>query len=829
MKCTALSAVGAIRSATVRIAMISSLALVVACGGGNGEGAGGESSEAGGGATSDSAPGADTGSHSDASGSGGDAGTQSGDASGKGDSAVSADGGPGQDSGTTGTDSGSDGSSSGDSTTCTDKCSAGATQCSGGQIQTCATQPDGCTDWSAPTACPSGESCTGNQCTSQPCTPGSLQCSGSVLQVCDSGGHWATQQVCSQGCDTSTNACTTTVTCTAQTQRCDGNVVEVCNSTGTAWLSIATCASGCGGGLCTGACTPGATRCNGNTPETCNTAGNAWTQGTACTTTCVGGGCSSPGITVNANANATLGGVTYVDGDVTITNSSVVTVPSGTAVIYCNNFTLDATSQIVVTPKGNDPRGTGATGGGTESCYCSGYGYVYGNYIAGGGSYGTGGVEANAISCPYGGGCGFGGNGGGTVYGIADDEAAPGAAGGTYGGSTTSGTPGLGGGLVAIYCNNITVQGTITANGQGGTGSAGGGSGGGVVLRASGNLDFSGSVSVAGAPGGSSGGGAGGNGVVKLLYGNSDTISGTVVGQKFTSFMPPFDVSSATHPDPTHWYNDAYASFDLAWSQPFTNAAGFYYALNTTYGFVPTPANSIFVGGEAKSYVPSALVAGTNYFHVDTVGPFANVGTMEHRYAVNINSTPPTIASSSHPSSTTWYANSSPYFSWTLPHAAADVTNFYWVYDPYASTIPDTTANKIPMDLTTPQNSEQLLLPNQANGIWYFHVIAQDTMGYLTKQAGSYRVQIGSNPGFGSVSGSVTDATTGNPLTGVSVTLNRGVQTATTTSNGAYAFTSDVYAQQYEVRASFTGYKDSVQTATVTSGQTTVVSFQMSH
>jgi hypothetical protein len=133
------------------------------------------------------------------------------------------------------------------------------------------------------------------------------------------------------------------------------------------------------------------------------------------------------------------------------------------------------------------------------------------------------------------------------------------------------------------------------------------------------------------------------------------------------------------------------------------------------------------------------------------------------------------------------------------------------------------------MDPTTPQNSKQLLLPNQANGIWYLHVIAQDTMGYLTKQAGSYRVQIGTNPGLGSVSGSVTDAATSMPLTGVTVTLNRGVQTTTTTSAGAYAFTSDVFAQQYEVRASLAGYKDSVQMATVTANQTSVVSFQMGH
>jgi hypothetical protein len=333
---------------------------------------------------------------------------------------------------------------------------------------------------------------------------------------------------------------------------------------------------------------------------------------------------------------------------------------------------------------------------------------------------------------------------------------------------------------------------------------------------------------VAGGAGGSSGGGAGGNGVVKLLYGMSNTLTGTIVGAKFESFMPPFDVGSATHPSSAHWYNDAFPSFDLAWSKPFGNSSGYYDILDTTYGHVPSPANAMFLGGEAFSFMPPALATGTNYFHVDTVGPSANVGTVEARFTVNINSTPPPIASSSHPSQTTWYMNSSPYFTWTVPDADADVTNFYWVFDPYASTIPDTTANKIPMDLTTPQNSKQLLLPNQGNGVWFLHVIAQDTMGYLTKAASSYRVQIGANPGQGSVSGTITDAVTGNPLQGVTVNLDRGAVAAVQTgANGGFAFTNDVYAQGYEIRASKAGYKDSTQMITVTQGMTTTANLAL--
>ena len=711
--------------------------------------------------------------------------------------------------------------------TCTNACTTGATQCSAGEQQTCALQTSGCTGWNAATACPAGESCTGTACTVTACTPGTLQCNGTLLQVCNASQMWQTQQVCAQTCDPVAKACSEAVTCVAAAQRCTGNVVEECNSTGTAWLAVENCAVGCTSGLCTGACTPAATRCNGMTPETCNAVGTAWTPGTACTTYCVAGGCAQGGLTINANANATLDGEVWIDGDVVIENSGKLTSPTGNLIIHANNVTVDATSQIVIASTGNDARGKG--GAQTSSCNVGPCTATNGGAAsATGGSYGAAGTTTvgsqgycyysgyyyctpTSIAPP--------------AYAIADDEAAAGAA----GGNCTGGVPGFGGGLLAIYADTITIQGTITANGQAGTGCAGGGSGGGVVLRADANLAFTGSISVAGGAGGSGSGGNGAVGVAKLLYGNANTLTGSVVGQKFASFMPPYDVSSSSHPDKTHWYNDNFTVFELAWSKPFTNSAGYYYNLNTTYGFVPAPANSLFLATEAELYQPSALVAGTNDFHVDTLGPFSTLGTVEHRFQVNINSTPPTIASSSHPVQTTWYANSSPYFTWTIPHATTDVVNFFWVFDPYATTIPDQTTNAIPMDLAMPQNSEQLLLPNQANGIWFFHLITQDTMGYLTKAAATFRVQIGTTPGQGSVAGSITDASNGNaPLAGVTVTLNRGVQTVTSTASGTYAFPSTVYAQQYEVRASKTGYKDGVQMVTVTTGVTATANFAMS-
>jgi hypothetical protein len=129
------------------------------------------------------------------------------------------------------------------------------------------------------------------------------------------------------------------------------------------------------------------------------------------------------------------------------------------------------------------------------------------------------------------------------------------------------------------------------------------------------------------------------------------------------------------------------------------------------------------------------------------------------------------------------------------------------------------------MDLVTPQNSKQLLLPGNANGIWFFHLISQDTMGYLTKEAAIFQVDIGTDPGKGSVSGTVTNGQTSAFLPNVQISLNRGVYTATTNSSGQFAFSNTVSAQGYEIRARRAGYQDAVESITVTSAQTTTANF----
>jgi hypothetical protein len=707
---------------------------------------------------------------------------------------------------------------------CTNECPANTSQCDGTQIKTCAVGGDGCTHWGTPKNCPGGGVCALDTCPSSGCTVGTHRCNQNALEECNSAGQWQLQQLCTQGCDAATFQCQLSVTCTAGTRRCNSNQVQICNATGTAWLTSETCNVSCQSGLCTGACSPGALRCNANTPETCNSAGNAWTAGTPCTTYCWKGTCALPALTVDANANKVLDGELTYDGDVVIKNSSVVTVPSGKLIIRAKKVIIDASSSISVAATGNDPRGKGADGG-SKSCMASGYS-TSGTVGGGGGGFSASGTTGSTSLqyCPYYCySCSITSSGG-AAYSIADDEAATGSAGGACNG--TAG--GLGGGLLAIYATDILVQGSITANGLSGSGCAGGGSGGSVVLRATGDLTLSGSMSVAAGQGGSNSAGAGALGVIKLLWGNTHSVSGATTGKVFSSYMPPNDQSSSTHPQPSRWYNDAFSVFEVAWSRPFTQSGGYYTKLNTSYGFVPAPATSDYQTAESIQFAASKLTAGANYLHVSVVGPAFDPSILESRYLVQVNTTPPSISSQSHPTSTTWYANANPFLQWTVPNSDDNTSRFYWVLDRFADTLPDKSGTSIPMNLSDPASSKRLLLSGLQDGIWFFHLIAEDTMGYLTKAGASFRMQIGADPGKGGVSGTVTDATSGSFINGVTVTLNRGVHNATTSSTGAYAFTNNtVYAQDYEIRASKTGYKTSTQTVTVKSGQTATVNFSL--
>ena len=98
-------------------------------------------------------------------------------------------------------------------------------------------------------------------------------------------------------------------------------------------------------------------------------------------------------------------------------------------------------------------------------------------------------------------------------------------------------------------------------------------------------------------------------------------------------------------------------------------------------------------------------------------------------------------------------------------------------------------------------------------------MIAEDTRGYLTRQAAHYRVNIGKDPGTGVALGQVTDMA-GKPVDGAEVSISRGLQTQNTTGTGNYNFPM-VPAGSYELRVRKAGYMTATKMITITKGGST--------
>jgi hypothetical protein len=603
--------------------------------------------------------------------------------------------------------------------------------------------------------------------------------------------------------------------CTSGQRTCgQNNDVDVCNANGTSSLFLQSCANGCGNGLCTGGCTPGAKRCNqsgsSDVVEQCDSTGTTWQVVQTCTSYCDARNVVCATAAQDITTNTTLDGVVVVDGAFVVHAGATVSSPTGNLTIYATSIIVDLGGSIVVAPTGTTAAGQGQSG--TVNNTCSGNGR--------GGGYGTQGA-VGGLACAGTGGPSFGSS--------TDDFVGPGSPGGPAetSGACNPGAPGQGGGVLRLIASSsISIAGQISANGaQGGNGSctnwwgSGGGSGGGILLAAD-QLTVTGTVSAAGGPGGnatpSAPGGNGGLGRVKLLYGTSHGVTGTVTGTQTAGLLPPLIVTSTTHPDPTLVYNDAFAHATFSWSQSFSSRLGYYYTLDTSAATVPTPANGTFLAAETVSLPRSSFVAGANYLHLVSIDPTSTVGTVQSSFEVTVNTTPPTISSSTHPTPTTWVNNSTPFFSWTLPVPDASVQGVHYVFDQYGNTVPTTA------DTFLPITQKQLIISNVANGIWVFHVVSRDTRGVLTTQGASYQVRIGADPGSGTVSGTVVDASS-QPVAGATVTINRGLFTQTTSSIGTYSF-AIVPVGTWEVEVTKTGSTSpAVKPATVTLGATTTV------
>jgi len=641
--------------------------------------------------------------------------------------------------------------------------------------------------------CDDGNTVSGDGCSSTCTTEGSARCGDGILDAgeqCDDG-----NTVSGDGCSSTCQIEGTGVPCTPDSFRCgSGGDVEVCNNAGTAWLFEQSCTSGCAGGVCTDpTCTPGATRCHGAAVETCDVDGMTWSQTQVCTTFCAEGQCALATLSVGSNSD--YDGTVIVAGNVDIGNDSTLTASSGDLTIIADNITVEAGAAIAVAPTSTQ----------TAGASCDQY-YSY-EYYYYGANYGE--APAGDMEGPVGG----------------ENESA--VQGGGIGGATNvvgcqAGTNPItthGGGTIhLIATHDITIAGQLLAPGQPAQNDdLSGGAGGGIELAGD-TIEITGSISTTAGTGGSE---PAGYGRVRVLYGTTLASTGTIIGTVTQGRRPPIDVTSPTQPDPALIYNDDFTTLTVSHERPFAAAQGYLHSVDANQYTLPTPATGVFAASETFDVGASLLAAGQNYIHVISVDASSALGSVETTFPVDINTSAPTASSTSHPSATTWYANANPYFAWTLPGADASFTRVHYVFDHYGDTVPTLA------DTALPVAQKQLLVSNVDDGIWVLHVVSEDTVGHLTKAAAHVVVRVGTDPGTGTVFGSVFDENN-QPVVGATIRVNRGLFTTTTATGGSYSL-AGVSAGTWEISVVDADHHVDPQTLTVTSGGSSSANFSLIH
>lgn len=161
---------------------------------------------------------------------------------------------------------------------------------------------------------------------------------------------------------------------------------------------------------------------------------------------------------------------------------------------------------------------------------------------------------------------------------------------------------------------------------------------------------------------------------------------------------------------------------------------------NSDFSSPEVNVSGIAEGTDTTSYTPSvALADGTYWWQVR-----ANDGTVDGPWSATwsfiLDTTPPqpapVISSSTHPDENIWYSKNNPLFSWTTPQDVSGIAGYSYILDQIAETIPDTVIDTI---------GNSASYTDVLDGIWYFHVRAQDSAGNWGNP-GHYQVRIDITP-----------------------------------------------------------------------------------
>ncbi len=647
------------------------------------------------------------------------------------------------------------------------------------------------------------------------------------VETCNaSGDGWVLTSVCNDTCVD--GDCIVNPSCTPKERRCINKTAQKCNDDGLAWIVTDVCKYECNSGECIGDCDTGQRRCNvDGKAETCGNDG-LWDVTGNCgpTTPCIDdtGLCAINTLNL-VGTTTTMGGLYYYYGNVSLTSLTTITVDPAVGYLEIHaggDITIDSTSGIYA---------DAITCGPSNGTSSNGYSY--------GGGGGGGHKDAGTNSYYYSSGSNWTVSGGSAVPSLSILKYKT----GSCGGSNKYGTAGgKGGGAIVLYARNIFIDGTLSAKGGNGVseyyGGSGGGSGGSITLyggtvevKASAELTVDGGAGSISNYTSSYNGGAGSKGMIKILSGQKSAgivdPSASIGTYNIVTVTPPEKISSTTHPDQNKWYNDGFGSSSISWNRPtYLEVSAYFYKISTASVYVPKSGDGIYTENNTVVLDAASFAAGTNYFHLTTNDYDAQTGSVSNAFVINVNDAPPAITSSSHANQSTFYDTATVALNWTDPGGKeGSFPTYRYIWDRYAQTTPSSTTG-------IETDKKDLTKTGVPDGIWFLHVISIDTMGYPTKTARHFKVNVGLQPGKGNIAGTVKANGTNNPINGATVKVNDGIWSATSAANGAYSIgDSTVYSNttyswpKWEVSAEAPGFKKTTMTVDVSDGVTTPLNF----
>ena len=304
--------------------------------------------------------------------------------------------------------------------------------------------------------------------------------------------------------------------------------------------------------------------------------------------------------------------------------------------------------------------------------------------------------------------------------------------------------PGNGGGsgghiLIETTAIDIAATGLLSADGApGGTGAihntdfsanGGGGGGGGRIYISTVSIENNGTITLFGGAGGQGVGSSGGDG----YYGQDGEIQVEIDSTGLLDW-----ISSITHPDQTLYYLVNQPEMQLAVEEDID---GFFYEISNSSALnVDIESYYINSDGDTTLFVLDPISDGTWYFNAI---PFSSEGILLNAqglsYQLNI-ATEETIiiTSSSHADSDTWYENSSVVINVYQPDG---INTFHYDFDHSPFTVPI-------IGESTPTTNSTWVIPSLEDGVYFLHIIPEDSAGNVLEMPIRKRFNVGPHPPF---------------------------------------------------------------------------------